>query len=67
MKMKQMIKIIRKVDIENAEKQALKAELDYELLSLHHAIQSQNQEERQSITSRLKEIVWRLKQLGEYV
>ena len=43
--MKQMIKIIRKSDIEKQYKEALRLELDYELASLYSAMQEKDTEE----------------------
>lgn len=65
--MRQMIKIIRKVDIEKQYEYVLKLEMDYELASLYSAMQvSDNYEMERSIT-RLKEIQEELEGLKAYV
>lgn len=43
--MKQMIKIIRKVDIEKQYEHILRLELDYELASLYAAMQENDEKE----------------------
>ncbi|MFJ8234502.1 hypothetical protein ACIQ34_02020 [Ureibacillus sp. NPDC094379] len=65
--MKQMIKIIRKVDIEKQYEQVLRLELDYELASLYSAMQGKNVEEMEKCKKRLKEIQDELDGLHAYV
>lgn len=55
--MKQMIKIIRKVDVERQYVQILKLEVDYELASLHDAVQRKNEKDIKKSKQRLSEIV----------
>ena len=55
--MKQLIKIIRKVDIVEQHKQVLHLEKDYELSSLFDALQTGDEREIQRSKQRLKEIV----------
>lgn len=65
--MKQMIKIIRKVDIEKQYEQVLRLELDYELASLYVAMQDQDEKEMVKSKKRLKEIQDELDGLHAYV
>lgn len=65
--MKQMIKIIRKVDIEKQYEQVLRLELDYELASLYVAMQDQDEKEMDKSKKRLKEIQDELDGLHAYV
>lgn len=65
--MKQMIKIIRKVDIEKQYEQVLQLELDYELASLYSAMQEKNISEMEKCKKRLKEIQDELDGLHAYV
>lgn len=65
--MKQMIKIIRKVDIEKQYEQVLQLELDYELASLYSAMQEKNITEMEKCKKRLKEIQDELDGLHAYV
>ncbi|MGE7664131.1 hypothetical protein ACQKMN_00295 [Ureibacillus composti] len=65
--MKQMIKIIRKVDIEKQYELVLRLELDYELASLYSAMQGKNVEEMEKCKKRLKEIQDELDGLHAYV
>lgn len=65
--MRQMIKIIRKVDIEKQYERILQLELDYELASLYFAIQERNDPEISKSKKRLKEIYDELLGLKEYV
>ena len=65
--MKQMIKIIRKVDIEKQYEQVLQLELDYELASLYSAMQEKNITEMERCKKRLKEIQDELDGLHAYV
>lgn len=65
--MKQMIKIIRKVDIEKQYEQVLRLELDYELASLYSAMQGKDVEEMEKCKKRLKEIQDELDGLHAYV
>lgn len=64
--MKQMIKIIRKVDIEKQYELILRLELDYELASLYSAMQDQNVREIEKSKTRLKEIQQELEGLHAY-
>ncbi|MCP1143892.1 hypothetical protein D1B33_02715 [Lysinibacillus yapensis] len=65
--MKQMIKIIRKVDIEKQYEQVLRLELDYELASLYAAMQEKDEKEMEKSKKRLKEIQDELDGLHAYV
>jgi ABC-type phosphate transport system auxiliary subunit len=65
--MKQMIKIIRKVDIEKQYEHVLRLELDYELASLYSAMQENNEKEMEKCKKRLKEIQDELDGLHAYV
>lgn len=65
--MKQMIKIIRKVDIEKQYEEVLRLELDYELASLYSAMQEKNIKEMEKSKKRLKEIQDELDGLHAYV
>ncbi|MBD8026589.1 hypothetical protein H9636_07965 [Ureibacillus sp. Re31] len=65
--MKQMIKIIRKVDIEKQYEQILRLELDYELASLYAAMQENDEKEMEKSKKRLKEIQDELDGLHAYV
>ncbi len=65
--MKQMIKIIRKVDIEKQYEQILRLELDYELASLYAAMQEKDEKEMEKSKTRLKEITDELDGLSVYV
>ncbi len=65
--MKQMIKIIRKVDIEKQYEQILRLELDYELASLYSAMQEKDEKEMEKCKKRLKEIQDELDGLHAYV
>lgn len=64
-----MMKIIRKVDIERQYERMLKLELDYELVSLFSAMQSNDVSAKKKSKKRLMEIQLELKALGakEYV
>ena len=64
--MKQMIKIIRKVDIEKQYEQLLQLELDYELASLFDAMQLNNERDMSKSKQRLKEIQEELEGLHVY-
>ncbi|MFF5993169.1 MULTISPECIES: hypothetical protein [unclassified Lysinibacillus] len=64
--MKQMIKIIRKVDIEKQYEQILRLELDYELASLYVAMKDQDNVEMEKAKKRLKEIHEELEGLHAY-
>lgn len=64
--MKQMIKIIRKVDIEKQYELILRLELDYELASLYAAMQDGNDFEIKKSKNRLKEIQLELEGLHAY-
>ncbi|NLY80191.1 MAG: hypothetical protein GX072_09980 [Lysinibacillus sp.] len=65
--MKQMIKIIRKVDIEKQYEEVLRLELDYELASLYSAMQNNDTKEMERCNKRLKEIQDELDGLHAYV
>ncbi|HWL12243.1 MAG TPA: hypothetical protein VNQ57_04580 [Ureibacillus sp.] len=65
--MKQMIKIIRKVDIEKQYEHLLRLELDYELASLYVAMQDKDEKEMEKSKKRLKEIQDELDGLHAYV
>ena len=64
--MRQMIKIIRKVDIEKQYEHILNLELDYELATLYNALQEQNENEIAKSKQRLQEIYNELEGLKEY-
>ena len=64
--MRQMIKIIRKVDIEKQYEHILQLELDYELATLYNAMQIHNDLEIVKSKRRLKEIYDELKGLKAY-
>lgn len=65
--MKQVVKIIRKVDIEKQYKRILTLELDYELASLFSAMKEKDKEEMNKSKKRLKEIQEELEGLHAYV
>ena len=65
--MKQMIKIIRKVDIEKQYEEILLLEMDYELATLYDAMNENNQLEIEKSKKRLTEIQQELKGLHAYV
>lgn len=54
--MKQMIKIIRKVDLEKQYAEILKLELDYELASLYDAMQKKDTAQQEVSKKRLNDI-----------
>ncbi len=54
--MKQMIKIIRKVDIEKQYEHILRLELDYELATLYTAMKENNEVDMEKSKERLQEI-----------
>lgn len=64
--MKQMIKIIRKIDIEKQYEEILRLELDYELASLYAAMNEQNTFDIEKAKKRLKEIQGELEGLHAY-
>lgn len=64
--MKQMIKIIRKVDIEKQYEEILMLEMDYELATLYAAMNDNNQSEIDKSKKRLTEIQEELKGLHAY-
>ncbi|MEK4228587.1 hypothetical protein [Solibacillus sp. FSL H8-0538] len=64
--MKQMIKIIRKVDIEKQYEEILRLELDYELASLYSAMNEQNISDIEKAKKRLTEIQGELEGLHAY-
>lgn len=65
--MKQVVKIIRKVDVEKQYEHILNLELDYELASLYWAMKENNEMEIEKSKKRLKEIQEELKGLHAYV
>lgn len=64
--MKQMIKIIRKVDIEKQYEEILMLEMDYELATLFVAMNDNDQSEINKSKNRLTEIQEELKGLHAY-
>ncbi len=64
--MKQMIKIIRKVDIEKQYEEILMLEMDYELATLFTAMTDNDQSEIDKSKKRLTEIQEELKGLHVY-
>lgn len=64
--MKQMIKIIRKVDIQKQYELALQLELDYELATLFDALKEQNTDNIKKSKQRLQEIHSELQGLNVY-
>ncbi|MEC1179513.1 hypothetical protein P9B03_13525 [Metasolibacillus meyeri] len=64
--MKQMVKIIRKVDVEKQYERILRLELDYELASLFEAMQVKNEAEMEKSKKRLTEIQEELESLFAY-
>ena len=64
--MKQMIKIIRKADIEKQYEYILRLELDYELASLYAAMKEDNEVDIKKSKKRLKEIHKELEGLHVY-
>ncbi|MCT6942573.1 MAG: hypothetical protein M3Z62_19315 [Metasolibacillus sp.] len=64
--MKQMVKIIRKVDVEKQYERILRLELDYELASLFEAMQVKDEAEIEKSKKRLKEIQEELESLFAY-
>ena len=64
--MKQMIKIIRKVDIEKQYEEILMLEMDYELATLYAAMNDKNQSEIEKSKKRLTEIQEELTGLQVY-
>ncbi|WP_042471553.1 hypothetical protein [Bacillus ndiopicus] len=64
--MKQMVKIIRKVDVEKQYEYILRLELDYELASLFEAMQVKDEKEMEKSKTRLKEIQQELENLYAY-
>ncbi|ATP39208.1 hypothetical protein CSE16_03705 [Solibacillus sp. R5-41] len=64
--MKQMIKIIRKVDIEKQYEEVLLLEMDYELASLYVAMNEKNKNEMDKSKKRLIEIQEELNGLHAY-
>lgn len=65
--MKQVVKIIRKVDSEKQYEHMLNLELDYELASLYEAMKANNELEIDKSKKRLKEIQEELEGLRVYV
>ena len=64
--MKQMIRIIRKVDVEKQYEQLLRLELDYELTSLYDAMQRNHADNQVKAKKRLTEIQKELDSLQAY-
>ena len=64
--MKQMIKIIRKADIEKQYEHILRLELDYELASLYVAMNENNEVDMKKSKKRLQEIHEELEGLHVY-
>ncbi|MER2105430.1 MAG: hypothetical protein ABS949_00700 [Solibacillus sp.] len=64
--MKQMIKIIRKADIEKQYEEILRLELDYELASLFAAMNERNATDMEKAKKRLAEIQSELDGLHAY-
>ena len=64
--MKQMIKIIRKMDIEKQYEHILRLELDYELASLYAAMNENNELDMEKSKKRLQEIREELEGLHAY-
>ena len=64
--MKQMIKIIRKMDIEKQYEHILRLELDYELASLYAAMNENNELDKEKSKKRLQEIREELEGLHAY-
>ena len=65
--MRQMIKIIQKVDSEKQYEHILQLELDYELATLYVAMQQKNEVDMLKAKRRLKEIYEELEGLRAYV
>lgn len=64
--MKQIVKIIRKVDIEKQYEQVLRLELDYELASLYDAMNSGDEIQKAKSKKRLAEIQNELEGIRAY-
>ncbi|OCS87549.1 hypothetical protein [Caryophanon tenue] len=64
--MKQIVKIIRKVDIEKQYEQVLRLELDYELASLYDAMNQQDEIQKAKSKKRLAEIQRELEGMRAY-
>lgn len=64
--MKQIVKIIRKVDIEKQYEQVLRLELDYELASLYDAMNSGDEIQKAKSKKRLAEIQKELEGMHAY-
>lgn len=64
--MKQIVKIIRKVDIEKQYEQVLRLELDYELASLYDAMNSGDEIQKAKSKKRLAEIQKELEGMCAY-
>lgn len=64
--MRQIIKIIQKVDIEKQYEHILQLELDYELATLYLAMQQKNEVDMLKAKRRLKEIYEELEGLRAY-
>ena len=64
--MKQIVKIIRKVDIEKQYEQVLRLELDYELASLYDAMSNDDEIQKAKSKKRLVEIQKELEGMRAY-
>lgn len=64
--MKQVVKIIRKVDIEKQYEQVLRLELDYELASLYDAMHNNDEIQKAKSKKRLVEIQKELEGMRAY-
>ncbi len=62
--MRQVVHIIRKYDMEKEKIQTLKLELDYQLATLHEAMQNNDEEEISDTKEQLKEIHKLLEELN---
>lgn len=65
-KMKQVVHVIRKADVEKEYVKVLQLELDYELATLFDAMQDNNEKEEQKSKKRLAEIHRELETLNGF-
>lgn len=65
--MKQVMKILRKTEMDKQYEYVLQLEIDYELASLYFAMQRQNVKEMEKSKKRLKEIQRELQKLHAFV
>ena len=65
--LKQIIHVIRKADVEKEYVKILHLELDYELATLHDAIENDNEKERQKSKKRLHEIHQELEKYNGFI